>query len=88
MNKDTYDKALDRVIALKVKASDIYYDEVLKPILDTVKNPEKVIGKQYEEWTPMDKQLLTQVYQSNPKILQDFVVGKEYNRILVLEKGA
>ncbi len=55
-------------IAVMLKADleilDALVEKEIKPIAD-LGNPEKLIGKKFEEWTPEDMALLTQIYPNN-----------------------
>jgi len=80
-------KATREVIALKMRAIDEYIEEIIEPLAD-IGNPEKLIGKKYEEWTPQDRALLSQVYGTNePNVLSDFIFRKEYKNVLSLEES-
>jgi hypothetical protein len=85
MDKSQFDIACERVVTLNAKAIDICERDLIQPILDEIKNPEKVLGKKYELWTPQDFLLLTQVYQSTPDILSEFIAKKEYDSLVVLQ---
>lgn len=85
VHKDVLDKAANKVVELNMKAIDIYEREFIKPLIDEIKNPEKIIGKKYQEWTPQDLQMLTQVYQATPQILNDFIASKEYDSLVALQ---
>ena len=78
-------QAIEKVLALKMKALDVVLDELVEPIGD-IGNPEKVLGKPYESWTPQDLQLMTQVYGTQePSPLSDLIFKKEYKRVRELE---
>ena len=65
--------AVDEVVALKMKAVDDYIEKNVVPILDSLGNPEKLIGKTWKEWTPQDKQILSSIYGA---ALEDFIAKK------------
>ncbi len=88
MKKSTLDKAINHVIDMKMKAVDKYFQEVIDPLVKEISNPEAVISKKYEDWTLVDQQLLEQVYQTIPDILNDFRLEKEYKAISKLEQEA
>ncbi len=52
---------IDEIVALKLAAADDFIKKVVEPLED-VGNPEKLIGKTYDQWTPQDKQALVGVY--------------------------
>ena len=86
MDKRILDLAMKEVIAVKMKAIDIYMESVINPMLDEIKNPEKVIGKKYEMWTDADKQMVGAIYQASPQILSDFIKKKEYDTLVNLQE--
>jgi hypothetical protein len=49
-------------------------------------SPEKLIGKPYEFWTPVDKQLLAQIYGNDPNSpLVKLIVSKEFDKLQALK---
>ncbi|GAG79398.1 unnamed protein product [marine sediment metagenome] len=85
MKETPFTRAVDEVVELKLKAVDAYIEEVIEPLSD-VGNPEKLIGKKYEDWTPVDRQLLIRVYGTNePNPLSNLIFRKEYEKVLELE---
>jgi hypothetical protein len=86
MNKDSFDMAVNRVIDLNMKAIDQYEKLVILPMIDDLKHPERIINKPYEQWMPQDFQLLQQVYQATPDILNKFIANKEYEILVNLHK--
>lgn len=82
------DKAINHVISLKLDAVDKYFAEVIDPIMREIKNPEKVIGKKYEEWKPEDLQRLILAYQTMPNLLTDFIAKKEYDSLIKMRQEA
>lgn len=85
--KDTeYTKLVDEVIADKMAAIDSLMEDLVEP-LEAVGNPETLIGKKYEEWTPLDMQLLQTVYGTGSGTpLAKLALDKEYSKLLTLEK--
>ena len=65
-------------------------DEVIKEDADAladIGNPEKLIGKKYEDWTLQDKQMLGTVYGTQePNTLSEFIFKKEYKAVLEIEE--
>jgi len=61
MRETTLTRITEEVIDLKLKAADEFIADVIEP-LEKIGSPEALIGKKYEEWTPLDFQLLSQVY--------------------------
>lgn len=79
-------KLADEVVAEKMAAVDAVMQDLVEP-LEAVGNPEKLIGKKYEDWTPLDMQLLTTVYGTgNDTPLAKLAIDKEYAKLLALEK--
>ncbi len=87
MVKETdFTRMLDSVVTLKLKVVDEFVNKFVDRI-GNIGNPEKLIGKPYESWTPRDIQLLWSVYgNSEPNVLSKFIAGKEYEKVLKLEK--
>lgn len=85
MKKTNLTQAIDHVVALRMKAVDKYFDEVIEPLTE-VGNPEKLIGKPYESWTLEDMQRLVQIYgEKEPNLLSNLIFRKEYERVKQLE---
>ncbi len=84
--KDTsLTQAVQEVIDLKLKAVDLFIEEFIEP-LAAVGNPEKLIDKPYEEWTPQDFQMLGMVYgTAEPNELKKLIINKEYAKVKTLE---
>uniref|UniRef100_A0A6M3IUL9 Uncharacterized protein n=1 Tax=viral metagenome TaxID=1070528 RepID=A0A6M3IUL9_9ZZZZ len=81
--KDVTIKACKEVIELMLKAVDEYIEEVIEPI-SQIGSPEKLLGKKYEEWTPQDLQMMSQIYGEK---LEDFIFKREYEKVKELENG-
>ena len=78
--------AIDRAIQIKLKAVDRLIKEMVEPLAD-VGNPEKLIGKKYEEWTPEDLNLLSKIYGTNePNLLSNLLERKLIDEVMQLEK--
>jgi len=74
-------KAIDRLVATKMLAVDILIEQVIDPIAD-VGNPEKVIGKKYDDWTSEDFTMLSNIYgKVEPNILSNLIFRKEYDKL-------
>ena len=84
MKETSLTMAIEEVVALKLKAVDMFIEEVIEP-LGQLGNPEKLIGKKYEDWTVQDLQLLGQVYGKEPNALSKLIFDKEYKKTLDLE---
>jgi len=85
MRETTLTRITQEVIDLKLKAADEFIADVIEP-LEKIGSPEALIGKKYEEWTPLDIQLLSQVYgQGNDSPLAKLIFAKEYEKVKKLE---
>lgn len=81
-----FTSALNRVVDIKMKAIDRLVMEVVKPMSD-VGNPEKVMGKPYEEWTPQDLNLAIQIYGAGKDTpLTRLIFNKEFASLQQLEQ--
>lgn len=78
-------KAIDKAISQKLEAVDIVLEQLIEP-LGELGNPEKLIGKKYEEWTPEEIQRLGQIYGKEPNPLSRLIVNKTYERVKKLEQ--
>jgi hypothetical protein len=87
MKSNTFVEAVDEIVKLKMEIADEYISEVVDAIGD-VGNPEKLIGKPYSSWTPMDLQTLGKIYgNGNDSPLAKLIFNKEYDFLQKLEKG-
>ncbi len=78
-------QAIDQAIKIKLEAVDKFLTDYIEP-LGELGNPEKLIGKPYETWTPEDLQQLAQIYGDNPQsLLAKFIFRKEYEKVLKME---
>lgn len=85
VNKNEFTKIIDDVVAFKMDMADEYIKEVVDTIGD-VGSPESLIGKKYEEWTPLDLQLLSQVYGTgNETPLAKLIFSKSLSEVQRLE---
>jgi hypothetical protein len=74
---DSLLKIMDEVATELAEIVDEVVDEVIDD-LEVVMNPENLIGKPYETWTPTDMQWLTAIYgQDNDSVLSKFIAKKE-----------
>ncbi len=81
-------KIMDEVAAESAEIVDEVIDEVVDA-LEVVANPEKLIGKPYEMWTPVDKQWLAAIYGTeDDSVLAKFIAKKEVAKLRELEKLA
>ena len=84
MKETPLTEATREVIELKLKVVDEFIDEVVEP-LQELGSPEKLIGKEYEQWTPTDLQILGQLYGPEPNALSRLIFKKEYAKLQELE---
>ncbi len=86
--KDTsFTEAVKELIKFDLEVMDEFIKEEIEPIAD-VGNPEKLLNKKYEEWTPQDLQNLSIVYgQKEPNRLSNFIFDKEYQKVKELEES-
>ena len=80
-------KAVDKVVAIKMEAVDKLIKDLVEPLAD-VGNPEKLIGKKYEDWTGEDFQTLSRIYgQGDDTPLARLVFDREYEKVKKLEEA-
>lgn len=85
MNKKAFDSALNHVVNVKLQALDKLIKDMIKPLGD-IGNPEKVLGKPYEQWTPEDFQTATSIYgTAEPSVLSEFIFKQELKKVEELE---
>ena len=86
MKKSDFDRAIDELVRVKETAIDKLINDLIKP-LEVKANPEDLIGKPFEQWTPQDLELLKKVYgDKEPNVLSNFVFKKTYERVKALEQ--
>jgi len=86
MKNTTMTRAAEEVVKLKLQVIDEYIEEIVDVIANSG-SPEKLIGKPYEEWTDLDRQLLAQVYgQGDDTPLAKLIFTKEYEKLKALEQ--
>jgi hypothetical protein len=76
--KDWFPKAVEELIKEELDAVDQLIKEFIDPIA-AVGNPEELIGKRYEQWTPEDLQKLIGIYGQAPDSpLSRVIFNREY----------
>ncbi len=71
----------DQIVAELMPVVDEVIKELVEPI-ERVGNPEKLIGKPYEMWTPEDIQMLFSVYGSGPNTpMARLILEKEWAQV-------
>jgi len=83
--KDEFSKIIDEIIELKVRIADEFIEDVIEPLAD-IGDPEKLIGKPYEQWTPQDLQMLGSLYGEEPNPLSDLIFKKELKKVQDMER--
>ena len=86
MKETSFTSAVDKVVARKMQAIDRWLEKNAEP-LEAIGNPESLLGKPYELWTPQDKMMLSQIYGAEPNPLSNLIFRKEYEKLKELEKG-
>jgi len=85
MKQTDFTRAVDKMTKIKMRALDIILAEMIQPIED-VGNPEKLLGKTYDQWTGEDFQLMIKIYgQGDDTPLSNLVFRKEYEKVKELE---
>ncbi len=85
MKQTDLTKAAEEVVAFKLKAIDKLIEEVIDPLAD-VGNPEKIMKKPFEQWTPEDLQKVTMIYgTSETSPLANLIFRKTLERVEKLE---
>lgn len=87
INQTELTSALERSIGLRMKAVDRIMEKMVEPLKD-IGNPEKLIGKPYDRWTPEDLRMLVSIYgQEEPNPLSDTIFKHEYDKVKDLEEA-
>ena len=85
MKKEELIELSNEVTAELLEVADEFIEEITKQFSD-VGNPEKLIGKPYETWTPQDLMMLSQIYGTEePNKLSTLIFNKSYEQIKALE---
>ena len=78
-------QAVEKVVALKMRAIDIIVDQLVEPLED-VGNPEKLIKKPYAQWSPEDLSLLTRIYGTGEDTpLTRTIFNRKFDEVKALE---
>ena len=80
---DKWCELVDRVIKEKKKEADEYIKKYIDPIAE-IGNPEKIINKPYNSWTPEDIAALKGIYVYSPEKLEHFINRKEVDKLFAL----
>ena len=85
MKKAALDKAIEQAVNFKLAAVDRLIEELIEP-LEVTDNPEDLLGKPFEKWTPQDLELLKRVFgDKEPNRLSNFIFKKTYERVKAME---
>jgi len=84
--KDTeLTKAIDKATEVKLQAVDKLVKELIEP-LEKIGNPEDVLGKPYEQWSPQDLNMMITLYgNSDNSPLSNLIFRKTYKQVKELE---
>jgi hypothetical protein len=78
-------KGTEQAIEIALAATDRMLEEYILPLTD-FGNPENLLGKVYDEWTPQDIGQLSQIYGTGSEsVLATFIARKEIEKMLGLE---
>jgi len=83
MKETPFTEAMKELIEFDIAIMDEFISEEIE-LLEDIGNPEKLIGKKYEDWTPQDLQMLTQVY-GDDSALTNLIFKREYETVRELE---
>lgn len=85
MRQGDFVELIDETVALLLDVADEYLSEITAQ-LENVGSPEAVMGKPYEQFTPQDFKILTQIYgEGEPNPLSNLIFRKKYKEVLELE---
>jgi len=77
--------AVEKAITLKMIALDAIVETIADPLED-IGNPESLIGKPYDQWTPEDLTKLTVIYgQKSDSPLSKTIFNREYAKVQQLQ---
>lgn len=86
MKKVPLDLSIDRAIEVKLKAVDQLVKELVEPLED-VGNPEQLLGKPYESWSPQELAMMISIYgKEEPNPLSNLIFRKKYEEVKQLEQ--
>ena len=85
MHHDIISQSSQRAADVAERATNMLIERYLEPMTD-FGNPEKVMGKRFEEWTAYDLKMLQTIYGQD-STLQNFISRKRYDLILRMEEG-
>jgi hypothetical protein len=86
MRAGVFDKAVEEVVGLKLRAVDRLTKELIEPLAD-VGNPEKVLRKPYEQWGENDLALAAKIYGPGDNTpLANLIFRKALERVKSLEE--
>ena len=83
--KDEFSKVVDEIVESKLRIADEFIKDVVEPLAN-IGNPEKLLGKPYEQWTPQDLQMLGAIYGKEPNPLSVLIFKKEYKIVRDMEE--
>jgi hypothetical protein len=87
LKQTTLTENIDEVIKIKIEVANEYIEEIIEPLME-FGNPEKLMKKPYEQWTPQDLMVLARIYGNDPDSpLSKLIFRKEYEKVKQLERG-
>jgi hypothetical protein len=87
IDKTQFTRAMDIAIEKQLDAMDLAVKMLIEPFGEA-KNPERVIGKPLEQWSPSDYQRAQMIYGTRePNPLSRLIFRKRYAALLAREKG-
>ena len=85
MKQSQMEERIEKVGSIKMVSLNTFIKRVVEEIED-IGNPEKLLGKPYEQWTAEDMGRLFQLYGQEPNALSRMIFNKEYQKLVELEK--
>ena len=86
MAKTSFELALEKYVKLETEAVRQYLERYVEP-LKILADPEKLMGKPFEQWTSQDHQMLGQIYGSGENPYTDLLIDKEIEEVNRLKSG-
>jgi|WetSurMetagenome_2_1015567.scaffolds.fasta_scaffold442314_2 hypothetical protein len=74
-----YEELVAEIVAEDMELIQEVIKEEIAPLVK-FGNPETLIGKPYELWTPQDLQMLSQIYGTGDTVLSRLVFNKQYDK--------
>ena len=81
----TIQQAIDKYIKLETEVAKQFMERYVEPI-ELVANPEKLMGRPFETWSPQDHMFLRTVYGKEPNAYSELVLTKEIQEVQALNE--